>query len=170
MAARLSASKDGPEQVQEEFQLFETMLHTHEQGFFLLDGHLRRLQRSAGALGFVCPPREALLRRLDEEALAWSRTSASRVRLLLERSGGLRVERAEQPGVSRHPPVSMLGGSGPARRLRLDAEATPSSSVWFAHKTTRRDAYDAARRRAEVSNEPGNSSPLSYAGSRERRA
>lgn len=134
----------------DDLQLIETMLHTHEEGFFLLDGHLRRLRHSAQALGFTCPDEHVTRRFLDGESRAWPRSDASRVRLLLGRGGALHLERASMPGVSAHPPVSMAGRVGTGLPVRLDHLATASTQLTLRHKTTRREVYAAARERAGV--------------------
>jgi branched-subunit amino acid aminotransferase/4-amino-4-deoxychorismate lyase len=134
----------------DDLQLIETMLHTHEEGFFLLDGHLRRLRRSAQALGFTCPDEQVARHLLANESLGWPREDASRVRLLLGRSGALRVERAGMPGVRAHPPVCLPDRAGTCLTVRLDRLATASTQLTLRHKTTRREVYAAARDRAGV--------------------
>jgi branched-subunit amino acid aminotransferase/4-amino-4-deoxychorismate lyase len=139
-----------PMDERDDFQLIETMLHTHKEGFYLLDGHLRRLRRSAQALGFTCPDEPATRRRLDAESCGWPRGDASRVRLLLSRRGTLHIERTGLPDVRAHPPVCMPGQRGPGLTVRLDPAATDSKQFTLRHKTTSREAYAAARARAGV--------------------
>ena len=132
-----------------DFHLFETLLHTHAQGFFMLDGHVRRLRASVDVLGFRCPSGGEVRHALQAAAQHWPLGSASRVRLLLERDGTIRVERSPFDGVSTHPPVAM-DAHGPTRTVRLDLVPTRSDTPELLHKTSRRGVYDAARARAGV--------------------
>ena len=65
--------------------LLETLRHSSTDGFFLLEGHLRRLRASAAVLGGGrrVPDPETLCQALEAEARRWPTGEASRVRLLL---------------------------------------------------------------------------------------
>jgi para-aminobenzoate synthetase/4-amino-4-deoxychorismate lyase len=112
-----------------EFALLETLLHEPGAGFFLLDGHLARLRRSAAHFDFRFDRREAL-RRLHAAA---SPGGALRVRLLLDRVGAVTVEAAP------------LDAAPSLVRLGLAAEPVDSREPLLFHKTTRRALYDRAR-------------------------
>jgi len=114
------------------FDLLETLRWTPSAGFFLLDRHLRRIERSARY--FDRAWNEAgVLRELDRAVAG--KVDAQRVRLLVSPSGSVRVECA---------PL------GPATALpaRLGIAAAPIDprNVFLRHKTTHRAMYsDAAR-------------------------
>ena len=112
-----------------EFSLFETMLWTADEGYFLLEKHLARMRDSAGYFDFPFPD-GAIQSRLDAAAAAFG--SPQRVRFLLDRSGALSVE-----AVSFHAqttPYKVLLANGPVN----------SGNVFLYHKTTRREVYDNA--------------------------
>lgn len=121
-----------------EFKLIETMRWDHAGGWFLLSGHLQRLENSANYFDFHFD-REEILRRLDEYAVRLSREPASyRVRLTLDREGGLVIEHA--PLANLHEPV----------RVRLAKTRTDSQDRFLFHKTTRRELYDRQLKTAEA--------------------
>jgi len=108
-----------------------------ERGFVLLGRHLERLTRSAGELGFALDPArvrqslDALERRLSSgHALA-----DHRVRLLVDRAGGVRTE-----AVSCRP-------SSRSRILAEAAEPINGEEVLLRHKTTGRGIYERALER-----------------------
>jgi para-aminobenzoate synthetase / 4-amino-4-deoxychorismate lyase len=112
------------------FRLLETLRWTPEEGYFLLEAHLERLVGSARHLGGEAE--EAALRAaLDRFALTLARPS--RVRLLVDLDGNPMLEAAPLP--------EALG-----RPLRIGLAPGPidTDSPWLYHKTTRREAYDAA--------------------------
>jgi 4-amino-4-deoxychorismate lyase len=89
--------------------------------------HLARLARSAAALGWRCDVAAA------RAALLAGRTGPARLRLVLDRTGGLAV--TEGP---------LIPVTGPWR-LGLAEARLASGDPWLRVKTTRRAAYDAAR-------------------------
>jgi len=111
-----------------DYGLIETFRWSAERGFVRLAAHLDRLSRSAGELGFAFDwgQAEAELARM---AGAWR--GDRRVRLLLARGGDLTIgsEAAAESG-----PVTITVATG-----RLDA-----GDPFLRHKTTRREAFDAA--------------------------
>ena len=114
------------------FQLLESLLWTPGEGYALRDAHLRRLADSSEYFGYpVDLPRIA--RRLD--VLAAGLAASSKVRLMVGPGGEIAVEaRPLAEGALPEPP-----------RVGLAGESVSSADVWLYHKTTRRDAYDAAR-------------------------
>jgi para-aminobenzoate synthetase/4-amino-4-deoxychorismate lyase len=109
------------------FDLLETLRWTPEEGFFLLDRHLRRLQNSSRYFGFACSldsVREALA------AAVRSSDQPLRVRLLLSESG---VARTEQSTLA--PAVGIV-------RLELAATPIDPADPFLFHKTTNRAQYD----------------------------
>lgn len=89
--------------------------------------HLRRLARSARALGYPCDE-EAAARALRE-----GRDSPARLRLTLDASGAIAVTAGPVP-----PPAALWRVAVHPGRVRAD-------DPWLRHKTTRRPLYDEAR-------------------------
>ncbi|MEP6873675.1 MAG: aminodeoxychorismate synthase component I [Burkholderiales bacterium] len=117
------------------FELFETMLSTPGQGVRHLERHLARLAHSAQVLGFEFE-RAALLATLD--AFARGASIVTRLRLALAHDGRLSLT---------HAPLISLP-AGPVRLLFGEHEL-PEADALAAHKTTRRQHYDAGVRAAE---------------------
>lgn len=101
-----------------------------ENGFLRLDQHLRRLSRSADALGFRQPDgAEAQL------TAAVSGDGPLRVRLAMTYRGKIDITTTPfEPEPE-----------GRIWRLRIAGQRLASDDSLFRHKTTRRDPYDAAR-------------------------
>ena len=112
-----------------DFRLLETLLHEPGAGFFLLDGHLRRLEESAAHFGFRFHRREVL------QALhnGLGASGPQRVRLLLDRAGEAVVE------------TSSLDHSPPPVRVGIAPEPVDSRDALLFHKTTNRAAYETRR-------------------------
>jgi para-aminobenzoate synthetase/4-amino-4-deoxychorismate lyase len=111
-----------------EYELVETLGHSPAHGFRNLDRHLARLAGSAAYFGFRCDLAEAR----TALGIAAPRSGSSRVRLRLARSGRFTVDVGPAPAQADRP-VS----------LALDGHPIDSTSIWFSHKTTRREAYEA---------------------------
>jgi para-aminobenzoate synthetase/4-amino-4-deoxychorismate lyase len=114
------------------FRLFETLLWTPDEGYFLLSRHLERLRESA--LYFDYPYDEARIHKaLDEKAEALP-SGLYRIRLLLSRNGDMECSAA----------ALSLPGNSPLR-VRLVRQAVNSRDPFLYHKTTRRDLYEKAQ-------------------------
>ncbi len=115
------------------FELLETLLWEPNDGFFLLKEHLARLARSARY--FDIP----LDQRLVEARLASAVTDRperpQRVRLLVDREGGVRVETAIHQILERASPLKIALADKPVDR----------EHVFLFHKTTQRQVYEEAR-------------------------
>ncbi len=140
------------------FSLFETMLWTLEEGFFLREKHIARLLDSAEYFDFpLFPPprwpsgpersgaetkgvsrqpvtRETIGAYLDE--ISFQFTSPQRVRLLLDKSGILSHESKTFQPSDNHPPM----------RVCLAKEPIHSRNIFLFHKTTHREVYESARK------------------------
>jgi para-aminobenzoate synthetase/4-amino-4-deoxychorismate lyase len=114
------------------FELLETLKWTPDRGFFLRDRHLERMHRSASYFGYRCSIPN--LRRHLERAVAEA-MEAQRIRLLLSRDGGIRVECA---ALGPTPPT-------PARVCVATSPIDPRDP-FLLHKTTNRAVYTEARR------------------------
>jgi 4-amino-4-deoxychorismate lyase len=114
-----------------DFALIETMRWEPEAGFVRLDQHLRRLSRSADALGFRQPVKAK--QALDEVATG---ETMLRVRLAMNFRG--KVEVTATP----FEPIA----DDRVWKLRI-AENTRLNSLdtLYRHKTSRREPYEAAR-------------------------
>ena len=113
------------------FRLIETLrLENHE--YSLLERHLTRMAASAARFGFMFD--DAATRHLLATR-AGSVEGCRKVRLLLERDGGLEV--SSEP----------LVADDPARPLRVAVagERVSSTDPFRFHKTTRRDPFERAR-------------------------
>jgi para-aminobenzoate synthetase/4-amino-4-deoxychorismate lyase len=116
------------------FELLETLRWTPADGYFLRNRHLERLQEAAGYFDF------SLDREVVEAALDGAMknlTQAQRVRLLVGRTGRVRVEH------------TVLADST-ALNVAVADEPIDPRSVWLYHKTTERGVYDTARARASA--------------------
>lgn len=118
-----------------EFELLETLLWHAGRGYFLLEKHLKRLQRAADYFGFLCD--EGAVRRLLTEAsnryAATESLRRAKCRLLLNRRGEARVE------------MSPLEPKPSVWRVTLASEPIDPSDVFLYHKTTHRAVYEKAR-------------------------
>ena len=115
------------------FELLETLRWTPGQGYFLLERHLDRLEQSAA---YFDVPVSAEAVRAELEAAVSQLTEPRRVRLLIGRDGGVRVEHAA------------LTVQPPALKVAVAAEPVDAEDVWLYHKTTHRDVYEGARAQA----------------------
>jgi para-aminobenzoate synthetase/4-amino-4-deoxychorismate lyase len=109
-----------------EYRLYEALLWDPPRGYFLLERHLARLERSARELGFALDVPQ--VRKLLEEY--GSRLAEPRkVRAELSRDGSLLIEDHEvRPGS--------------AVRVALAREPVSSADERLRHKTSRRELYE----------------------------
>lgn len=112
------------------FELIETLLHESEHGFWLLEGHLARLEASAKYFSFTFD-RTKVLAALGRETEN-RRSERLRVRLLLAEDGKVTVT------------STPLGPHDPGQIMRYAISDTrlDSSDPFLFHKTTRRELYD----------------------------
>jgi 4-amino-4-deoxychorismate lyase len=113
-----------------DLSLIETMRWEPDHGFLRLDQHMRRLSRSADALGFLAPADPAMALQL-----AVGGETPLRIRLTVTYRGKLEVTTTpfEQEPESK------------VWRLRIANQRLSSDDAFLRHKTTRRDVYEAAR-------------------------
>ena len=114
-----------------QFELFETMLFTQQEGFFLLDEHLARLKDSATY--FDLPLDEPLLIRMLKSLQTDLRRFADdqRVRLVVHADGKPTFAIATVDKQAMTLPV----------RVRLATTAVDSQNPFLYHKTTHRKMY-----------------------------
>jgi para-aminobenzoate synthetase/4-amino-4-deoxychorismate lyase len=113
-----------------EFSLFETMLWTPEQNFFLLEKHIDRLLDSANYFDFPTS-RTAIEEYLGQ--LTCRFRVPQRVRLLLDKTGKIDSE------------STTFQSSKKFIQIKLAKQPIDSRDVFLYHKTTRRDVYENAR-------------------------
>lgn len=113
-----------------DFLLIETLRWEPDQGFLRLDQHVRRLTRSADALGFRAP--QQVLEQLKEHV---GGGDPMRVRLTMTYRG--KIEVTATPFVPEP--------EGKIWRLRIASHRMVSDDALYRHKTTRREPYEIAR-------------------------
>ncbi|MBW8284487.1 MAG: aminotransferase class IV family protein [Rhizobium sp.] len=113
-----------------DFSLIETMRWQPGEGFLRVDQHLRRLSRSADALGFRQP--EDALARLNA---AVEGDQPLRVRITMSFRGKIEVSTT---------PFALLP-ENTVWRLRIAETRLKSDDSLYRHKTSRREPYEAAR-------------------------
>ncbi len=116
-----------------DFSLLETMLWTPEDGYFLLDRHLKRIADSASYFGYPLDP-ERVKSRLRGETNSYTQ-KPHRVRLLVARNGDMDIEAA---------PLILSESARPVS-LRLAPSPINSADSFLYHKTTLRQTYDRAK-------------------------
>lgn len=118
--------------------LIETMLWTREEGFYLLDRHLDRLESSAAYFGI--PVLRPSVVTLLTEWVAGADQPRYRVRLTLDEAEGLAITASPLPEPA----------ADAEFRFVIASERLDSQSLWLAHKTTNRAHLDEARQRAQA--------------------
>ena len=114
------------------FDLLESLLWEPETGYFLLEEHLNRLQRSAHYFGIEVNE-TAVLNHLY--IFADTLKEACKIRLLLSKTGKIVVQSQSLAAGALPEPV----------RIGIAREAISSNTVWLYHKTTLRKIYNEAR-------------------------
>ena len=112
----------------EPFRIYEALLHAPGAGYFLLEGHLERLARSAKHFGFGL---DAGAVRAELLAFGARLSAPRKVRLELSADGSTFLEHVD---VKPSTPV----------RAALAAEPVDSADEFLRHKTSRRGVYTAA--------------------------
>jgi para-aminobenzoate synthetase/4-amino-4-deoxychorismate lyase len=109
-----------------EYELLETM-RLHQGRYWLISGHLTRIERSAHILGFPYDQKKIL------EALSFTAKKYSqgqwRVRLHLSGSGEVSLEALQLDMIPRQPIIAVA------------IAAVSSDNPWLRHKTTHREIY-----------------------------
>jgi len=110
-----------------EFQLLESILWTRDEGYFLLDRHLKRLSESARYFGFICNLSE--IRHELERFSHPNEYDRQKIRLVLSKNGSF---------VLQNGPVGETGTAF----IRLAPGPIDESDLFHYHKTTNRQIYD----------------------------
>ena len=116
-----------------DFSLLESLLWTPEEGYFLLSGHMTRLQQSAEYFSFSIYPQAVH----DEIFSLSSRLEKipHKVRVMVNRSGTVTCQGEPLPP----------GADAPMPRVCLAPVPVNSSDPFLYHKTTNRSVYNNAR-------------------------
>ncbi len=110
-------------------QLLETLLWTPEDGFFLFDYHLTRLQRSAEYFDFAVDL-DVVTKQLNDSVK--DEVQSRRVRLLVSRNGEAEVQIKD-----------FKQSSSPRNfRVKLADQPIDNSDIYLYHKTTQRLVYE----------------------------
>lgn len=112
---------------QKEFSLFETLLWTPEEGFFLLDRHIARMEDSANYFQYLFS-REAMMAHLHQ--LIEDASTSKRAKILLNSDGDFSSE------------VKDFQPSNKAFKVCLAPMPVSSNDRFLFHKTTCRDVYE----------------------------
>ena len=120
----------------DDFSLIETM--RWEDGFPMLELHLDRLMDSAEYFDFNAN-RDDVRAALNEYARHFAGESPQRVRLLVDRDGGIAIT---------HQAIAD-DGAGRVGRVRIAIERTDPGDRMLFHKTTQRELYARAFERAQ---------------------
>jgi len=127
---------------QPDFTLFETILWHPDNGYWLLDSHLKRLKASSRFFKFSFDI--GLIRqRLREEELSFSNGN-NRVRLMLKKDGrvSLATMSCDPPAVTTLPPDPLTEKIYEMPLVDFSERNTETDSPWCFHKTTVRKMYD----------------------------
>ena len=112
-------------------QLLETILYTPEDGYFLLNRHLARMQQSAEYFGFDFP-KPIIIAELSRYAQSFN--TPMRIRLLLDRDNTFEIQTFD---------IDLSSTSTPAKVALALAPIDKNSALLY-HKTTSRDIYTTA--------------------------
>lgn len=125
-----------------DFRLIETLLWTPGDGFRFLRDHLRRMSASARYFGFRFRP-ESVRSALEHAVRRCPQTEEvpMKVRLLLEKNGGVSVETSPLP--RRSSPEDRK-----CRRVVISASPIHSHNPFYRHKTTNRAGRDQELKKA----------------------
>jgi len=131
-----------------DFFLFETMLHSKEDGYFLLEEHLQRLQTAASYFKFSYNI-EAVRKKLLEDALEY-KSPCSRVRLVLKKDGRIAIEANEcdSPAAMELPSLSSGITEETPYEIDFSTQKVDTATPWVFFKTTNRALYNEEHARA----------------------
>ncbi len=140
------------------FELIETILHEADTGYWLLEGHLKRLSASAAYFGYAFD--ESAARAALAEAVAGRQGERLRVRLLLAEDGKLSIAVSPQ---APQPPDAVM-------RYAISDTRLDSTNAFLFHKTTRRELYDREWRSTTPTRRAPTRCSISTSGARSRKA
>ena len=118
--------------LEEDFSLFETLLWTPEEGYFLLERHIARIMDSAIYFNFPAQNADKKIRE-TLNGLISKADSPKRVKLSMNSCGEISGE------------VNEFQHNDRVFRVCLAKEPVNSNDRFFFHKTTRREIYNQAK-------------------------
>ncbi len=127
----------------QDFKLLETLLWTPQEGYFLLDRHLRRLQQSAQYFQFPLD-----LAAVEQQLLVKANTLANypyKVRLLISKNNQIRIEAISLNQNQENQHKTNQHHDNQAIKLGIAAQPIKIENPFLYHKTTNRDIYRLAR-------------------------
>lgn len=126
---------------EENFCLLETLRWDRGTGYRFLAGHLERLTAASEYFGFSVDPKN-VMNALEEKANTFT-TASVRVRLLVDRTGGVTLEDSEITVAANYDHAECAVTFSAC----IDPSRNPVDSPFLYHKTTNRKFYDDARAR-----------------------
>lgn len=125
-----------------EFQLIESILLKNKT-FYLLDSHLKRLEKSACYFGFAFDREKliALLEKLKGEIFQKEKSSHFKIKILLSKNGIFTLEYS-----------NILKLKKAEGRIKINSNKINSKNIFQHHKTSNRSLYDVEYAKA-ISNE-----------------
>ncbi|KAI8072252.1 aminotransferase [Gilbertella persicaria] len=150
------------------FSLLETILFTPDQGFYLIQEHLNRLQhaiddfRQLDASLFPNAPSSQYILDQLEQKVSYNQ-GYQRVRLLIDTSSSVTVESTSLPTCSVfYHSLDQAAKANPSFSIILDIQPFDVSTddPFILHKTTHRVVYEQARARTQCSYHPVDQEPF----------
>ena len=129
-----------------DFQLIETILWVPNEGYWLLEYHLDRLQASARYFGYAMQ-RQELQKRLAEYTDTFA-AEHYRVRLLMDQQGEITLSHSACPAPL-YRTLPSPGPQSPRAKTHLAEQTTSSADTFLYHKTTHRQLYNQLWREAD---------------------
>jgi para-aminobenzoate synthetase/4-amino-4-deoxychorismate lyase len=121
--------------MKDNFELLESLLHEPHRGYFLLQYHLNRLRSSAEYFYFFLDMDRVIFALNKEAEKLNQRPKKSKVRLLVNKEGTVRVESEDLENNPVKAPLKVV----------LSKEPVHSENIFLFHKTTKREVYHRAK-------------------------
>ncbi len=119
-----------------DFSLLESILWSRDEGFFLMNYHMKRLVDSAEYFGYPADI-EFIEKRLHESVSGLAADIAYKIRLLVNREG--EIEIVQEPLITEDTDTTV--------KVRLASDPISDKNIFLYHKTTLRHFYDSALRK-----------------------
>ena len=116
-----------------EFQLMESILWTPDEGYFILDYHLKRMKESAEYFDYRFSQGK-ILNMLNSTAKSLQ-TGSYKIRILLSKNEEIEIQST----------LLDVGNYSKPLKVRLAKNSVDSNDIFLFHKTTYRSVYDQAR-------------------------
>ncbi|KAI9303689.1 aminotransferase [Cunninghamella echinulata] len=132
----------------ESFSLLETILYDPTEGFYLLEGHLKRLTKATEEFkSFPKPNIETITQQLNANLS----DTPQRVRLLYNSEGKIKIEYTPLLTINSIDTLDQVTHDmQPILKVALDTQPTDTKTKFVLHKTTHRSIYNDARERVHA--------------------